>query len=173
MTACTPLRFSNVPTAHSTSNSSLNVGRFHHAIDDPSRWIFSLQSHYTLNITPPTPIQCCPSSTQAASFIPKLMSTCNRHLRGPQPITTRSKAPNPVGSPSRTAPPHPTHPFSTASNPPKSTAALPAPHALLEEPMSYFTTPETKRDATDSGRASGASQMTRPSLERGRRLSQG
>lgn len=111
------------------------------------------------------------SSNKTASTILRHISTCNHKSQALQSVLTGSKTPTPVGSPSRTAPLRPTHPFSTLSNPPKSTAALPAPHALLEEPISSSTTQQTRRDATDSGHARGASRMTRPSSERPRRLS--
>lgn len=139
---------------------------------DPSNLITSRPSHYKLNVTPPTIIQHYRSPNQTASIIPELISNkCNHRLRGPPTVPTRSKAQTPVGVPLRTALPLPTHPFSTASNPPRSTAAQPAPHALLEEPMSFSTTQKTKRNATDSGRARGVSRMTRPSSERRRRSS--
>ncbi len=109
----------------------------------------------------------------STSTIPKLTLTCSYKPPRPQSIPMRTKAHTPVGSPLRTAPPRPTHPFFTASNPPRSTAARPALPALLEEPMSCFTTQKTKPDVTDSGRARGVSRITRPSLERRRRLSPG
>ncbi len=117
-------------------------------------------SHLTLHVLQPQPIH-------------KLTLTCNHKPPRPQSIPMHTKAHTPVGSPLCTAPPRPTHPFFTASNPPRSTAAQPAPPALLEEPMSCFTTQKTKRDVTDSGRARGVSRITRPSLERRRRLSPG
>ena len=129
-------------------------------------------SYVTPLIPNQPPIWLSPA-TKTASTMLKHISTCHHKFQGPQLVPTSSKAPTPVGSPSRTAPPLPTHPFSTLSNPPKSTATLPALHALLEEPMSNFTTQKTRRDATDSGHARGASRMTRPLLERRRRLSQG
>lgn len=138
---------------------------------DPSNLITSRPSHYKLNVAPLTIIQHHRFPNQTASIIPELISKCNHRLRGPPTVPTRSKAQTPVGVPLRTALPLPTHPFSTASYPPRSTAAQPAPHALLEEPMSFSTTQKTKRNATDSGRARGASRMTRPSLERRRRSS--
>ncbi|KAL8649375.1 MAG: hypothetical protein Q9226_005600 [Calogaya cf. arnoldii] len=70
-----------------------------------------------------------------------------------------------VGSPSRTAPPPHTQLFSTASDPPRSIAALPALHALLGEQMSYSTIQKTKRDAMDSGRASGMKEFEREPSE--------
>lgn len=105
------------------------------------------------NIAPP------PTKQLQSSFI----SICNHTLRAPQSVPTRFKAPAPVGSPSLTAPPLPIHPSSTASNPLRSTAALLALHAWLEEPMLSSTIRKTKRDMTDSGRARGASRTTQPS----------
>lgn len=113
-----------------------------------------------------------PPSTMIASILPQLMSTCSHQLQSPHSVPTLSKAPTPVGSPSPTAPPLPIHPFSTASNPPESTAALPARHALLEERMSSFTTQKIKPDTMVSGRAKGVSRMILHLLGRGRRLLQ-
>ena len=130
-------------------------------------------SHYTLNVTLLIASQIAPPSTKIASILPQLISTCSHHLQSSHSPPTHSKAPTPVGSPSATAPPLLIHPFSTASKPPRSTAALPAPHASLEEPTLSFTTQKLKRDTMVSGRARGVSRMMLNLSGRGRRLLQG
>ena len=121
-----------------------------HRLFPPSHY----PSHYPLHVT-------------------TLISTCNHNLPSPQSLPSLPSTPTPVGMPSPTAPPHPTPPSSTASYPPKSTAAPPAPPALPEEPTSSTTTQKPKPSTTVSGRARGVSRMTPPSSGREKRSSHG
>lgn len=146
----------------------------HPVLSHPSSQSHSHTHPYVLNITPLTPVHYYhASSNYVGPIILNLISTCTHKLKCPQSFQTCSKAPTPVGWPSRTAPLLPTQLFSTASNPQRSTAALHVLHALLEELMLYFTIQRTKRDAMDSGRVRDVSRIMQASLERGRRLSQG